>query len=83
MVRNFLGKKDGWNDEYDGALSVLPNVETVRIESGPNRRWINDNRVSAALRAWCGNDTAEVFFEDIYDGVCWDYDWDEILGGTL
>ncbi|KAI4685066.1 hypothetical protein J4E81_008878 [Alternaria sp. BMP 2799] len=82
VVQKFLEKDDFWPDTYKGTISVLPNVEIVRIVSSPDREWFEDNRVSAALRAWCGNNAPEVIFEDIYDGICWKSEWDDILGRT-
>ncbi|KAI4629103.1 uncharacterized protein J4E87_003364 [Alternaria ethzedia] len=81
-VRKFVKKDDFWADTYKGTISVLPNVEIVRLVSSPDREWFEDNRVSAALRAWCGNNTPEVIFEDIYDGICWKSEWEDILGRT-
>ncbi|KAI4714407.1 hypothetical protein J4E89_000087 [Alternaria sp. Ai002NY15] len=68
-VRKFDNIGDGWPDEHKGTISVLPNVETIRIEADPIRSWFKDSCVRTVLRGWCKNDTAEIVFEDIHNSV--------------
>jgi len=75
-ARNLLDKDGGWSNEHEGTISVLPNVETIRIEADPIRLRFKDSCIRTVLRGWCKNHTAEIVFEDIHKSVRWDGYWD-------